>query len=116
MKKPTSTHVTQFCLFAFPCYWTLAVLFITVGIWKTKISNSDVIAVALVSVAIIVAAILLVKKYYWISLPMISLSIYIALQDDQHVGYILHFFGVYLLLHYLGCGIYTFMSRKKGNE
>ena len=113
MKKPTSNQIPEFLLFAIPSFWTLAVLFITVGIWKTKISNPDVIAVALVSIAIIVAAILFVQKYYWICLPMIALGIYIALQDDQFVGHILQLFGAYIILHYLVCGVYGYKSRKK---
>lgn len=112
MKKPTSNQIPQFLLFALPSFWTLAVLFITVGIWKTKISNPDVIAVALVSIAIIVSAILLVQKYYWICLPMIALGIYILLQDDQFVGHILQFFGAYMILHYLVCGVYVYKNRK----
>ena len=113
MKKPTSNQTPKFLLFALPSFWPLAVLFITVGIWKTKISNPDVIAVALVSIAIIVAAILLVRKYYWICLPMIALGIYIALQDDQFVGHILRLFGTYMILHYLVCGVYVYKNRKK---
>ena len=103
----------KFCLFAFLCYWTLAVLYVAVGIWKTPIHNPDVIAVMSVSAAIIIAAIFLVKKRDWVCLPMVALGIYIALQDDQRVGYILHFFGIYLVLHYLSCGVYAFRRRKE---
>ena len=113
MKKPTSDQTTKFLLFAFPCYWTFAVLFIVLVIWKVGLNEPDLIPVALVSVAIIIAAILLVKKYYWISLPMIVLGIYIALQDAQFVGHILRFFGIYLILHYVVCGVYVYKSRKK---
>ena len=82
-------------------------------IWKVGLSEPDLIPVVLVSVEIIIAAILLVKNHYWISLPMILLGAYIAQQDDQFVGHILRFFGVYLILHYVVCGVYIYIQEQK---
>ncbi|MCI9156102.1 MAG: hypothetical protein HFF44_04055 [Lawsonibacter sp.] len=107
MRKIASEQILKFLLFASPCYWTLTVIFIAFVIWRVGLSEPDLIPVALVSIAIIIAAILLVKKYYWICLPMIALGVYIALQDDQFVGHIFHSYGAYLILHYLVCGIYS---------
>lgn len=113
MKNPISEHVAKFILFAFPCYWTLAVIFFALAYWEAELNNPDLISVAWVSIAIIAAAILLMRKYYWISLPMIALGIYITLQEDQFVGHILRFYGVYLILHYSACGVYVFKNRQK---
>ena len=112
MRKITSNQIQKFLLFALPSFWTLAVLFIVLVIWNEGFIP-DLIPVTLVSIAIIVTAILLVQKYYWICLPMIALGIYIALQDDQFVGHILQLFGTYMILHYLVCGVYVYKNRKK---
>ena len=108
----TSNQIQKFLLFALPSFWTLAVLFIVLVIWNEGFIP-DLIPVTLVSIAIIVTAILLAQKYYWICLPMIALGIYIALQDDQFVGHILQLFGTYMILHYLVCGVYVYKNRKK---
>ena len=99
-------------LFALPSFWTLALLFIVL-VFMNRGFIPDLIPVTLVSAAIIVAAILLAKKNYWICLPMIALGIYIALQQDQHFGLIFCFFGVYMVLHYLVCGLHVYRNRKK---
>ena len=112
MRKITSNQIPKFLLFALPSFWTLAVLFIVLVIWNEGFIP-DLIPVTLVSIAIIVTAILLAQKYYWICLPMIALGIYIALQDDQFVGHILQLFGTYMILHYLVCGVYVYKNRKK---
>ena len=112
MRKITSNQIQKFLLFALPSFWTLAVLFIVLVIWNEGFIP-DLIPVTLVSIAIIVTAILLAQKYYWICLPMIALGIYIALQDDQFVGHILQLFGTYMILHYLVCGVYVYKNRKK---
>ena len=116
MKKPTTDRTTKFLLFALPCYWTSAVLFIVLVIWKVGLSEPDLIPVVLVSVEIIIAAILLVKNHYWISLPMILLGAYIAQQDDQFVGHILRFFGVYLILHYVLCSVWRVYIQEQKKE
>lgn len=113
MKKLSTGQVGKFLLFSSPCYWTCAVLFIVLVIWKVGLREPDLIPVVLVSLAIIVAGILLVKDYYWISFPMIGLGIYIALQDDQFVGHILHLFGAYIIVHYVICGVYVYMHKKR---
>ena len=112
MRKITSNQIQKFLLFALPSFWTLAVVFIVLVIWNEGFIP-DLIPVTLVSIAIIVTAILLAQKYYWICLPMIALGIYIALQDDQFVGHILQLFGTYMILHYLVCGVYVYKNRKK---
>ena len=66
------------------------------------------------TVVVLVAAILLVKRCYWICLPMIVLGIYIALQQDQHFGLIFRFFGIYMMLHYAACGVHLYVNRKNG--
>lgn len=112
MRKITLNQIQNVLLFALPSFWTLAVLFIVLIIWNEGFIP-DLIPVMLVSIAIIVTAILLVQKYYWICMPMIALGAYIALHDDQHVGHILRAFGAYMILHYLACGVYVYTGRKK---
>lgn len=114
MKKFTSEQISKAVLFAFPCYWSLALWFIVVLFWKTSPLHPDVVAVALVSIANIVAGILLAKKYYWASIPMIILGAYIAwsLYNEQFMGHIFLFYGVYVMVHYLICGIYVYKKRK----
>lgn len=111
MRRIATNQIPTFLLFALPSFWTLALLFIVLVLMK-KGFIPDLIPVTLVSVAIMVAAILLVKKYYWICLPMIGFGIYIALQQDQHFGLIFRFFGVYMILHYLVCGVHVYRNRK----
>ena len=115
MKKLISAQMSKAMLFAFPCYWTFALLFIAVVLWKTRPSHPDVIATALVSIANIVAGILLARKCYWISIPMIVLGAYIALSlhDEQFMGHIFLMYGEYLILHYLVCGVYVYRRRKE---
>lgn len=115
MRKISSNQIPTVLLFALPSFWTLAVLFIVLVIWN-KGFISDLIPVTLVSIAIIVAAILLVKRYGWICLLMIALGIYIALQQDQHFGLIFRFFGIYMMLHYAACGLHLYINRKKEGE
>jgi len=115
MRRITSNQIPAFLLFALPSFWTLAVLFIVLIIWKEGFIP-DLIPVILVTIAIIVAAVLLVKKYGWICLPMIALGIYIALQQDQHFGLIFLLFGIYMMLHYAACGVHLYVNRKKDGE
>lgn len=105
--------MSKFCLFAFPCYWTLAVMCIALAVWKTGFSDPDFISAAWLSIAIIAAAVLLMKKDYWVSLPMIALGISIALQQDQHAERIFRIYGAYLIFHYFVCGIIVWKARKK---
>ena len=88
-------------------------LFIVLAVWKTSFIDPDVIAVALLTAAIIAAAGMLMYDYYWISIPMAALGIYIALQDDQHMGTVFTCYGLYLFLHYVICGIHVYKNRKK---
>lgn len=113
MKRPASDHVERFIIFASPCYWTLAVILIALAVWKVGFDEPDLIPLVWVSIAIIAAAILLVKKYDWVCLPMMGLGVYIALQDDQFVGAIFHYYGIYLILHYLVCGVCVFRGKKR---
>ena len=115
MKKPTSVQISKFVLFASPCYWLLALMFIALVIWKVGFNEPDLIPIVWVSIAIIVAAIFLLKKYYWISLPMVLLGVYIflVLQNDQYFGHIFQLYGAYLILHYSACGLYVFRNKEK---
>lgn len=112
MRKMISEQTAKFPLFALPCIWPAILLFIVLTFMKAEIQNPAVIVVALMNAAIIAAAVLLVKKQYWICIPMIALGLYIALQDDQHFGQILQFYGIYLMLHYLASGVHVYQSRK----
>ena len=100
-------------LFAFPCYWTLTVLFIALVFWKVGWKEPDLIPLALISIAIILAAIMLAKGYYGVCIPMIMLGLSIASQTDQHVGHLFKLFGAYLMLHYAACGVYVFKNKRK---
>lgn len=113
MRKPPSDQSAKFLLFAFPAYWTLAVLAVVLLIWKTAPNDPDVIAVAAVTAVVLAAAVLLCKGHWWVSLPMMALGVYIALQDDQFVGHILRFYGIYFILHYAGCCWILLKDRKK---
>lgn len=117
MKKATSEQLSEFVIFASPCYWLLALMVIALAIWKVGFHEPDLLSLAWVSIAIIVAAIFLVKRYYWISFPMVLLGVYIfyALQHDQHFGHIFQLYGAYLILHYSACFIYVFKNRKKSS-
>ena len=90
-------------------------MFIALVIWKVGLNEPDLIPLAYVSIAIIVAAILLVKQYYWASLPMILLGVYIfcGVKNDQHFGHIVQLYGAYLILHYLACCMDVFKHRFK---
>lgn len=113
MKKPTSDQIGRFILFALPSFWTLAVLFIVLVIWRGDFLESDMLPVLLVTIAIITAAVLLVKKQSRICWPMIVLGIYIALLDDQFAGHLFRFYGIYLIVHYAVSGVYVHRCRKK---
>lgn len=115
MRRISSNQIPTILLFALPSFWTLTVWFIVLVLMK-KGFIPDLIPVTLVSIAIIAAAVLLVKGYGWICLPMIALGIYIALQQDQHFGLIFRFFGIYMMLHYAACGVHLYINRKKGGE
>lgn len=105
--------ISKTILFAFPCYWTLTVIFIALFFWKVGLNEPDLIPLALISIAIIVAAIMLAKGYYGACIPMIALGLYIALHTDQHVGHLFHLYGAYLILHYAACGMYVFRNKRK---
>ena len=111
MKQPTSDPITKVCLFALPSLWPMAVFFIVLVIWREGFLF-DLIPVTLAGIAMIVAAILLMKNHDWVCLPMIVLGIYIASQADPFVGHILRLFDTYMILHYLACGVYVYQNRR----
>lgn len=113
MKKPTFEQVTKFLLLSLPAYWTLALLFIALAVWHSPF-DGDFIWVALISIAVIAAAFLLMKGHYLVSIPMIALGVYIALLDDQFAADLFRFYGIYLIVHYIACGIYAFKNKKGG--
>jgi len=116
MKKVTEKKILEIILFAFPCCWPILLMVIALAIWKVGINEPDLIPLAGLSFAIIVASIFLLKRSYWISLPMILLGIYICfgLKEEQHFGIIFQTYGAYFILHYLACGLYTYKDRTKG--
>lgn len=107
MKKPTSRQIGEFLLFAFPAYLPLVLM---IAIWNNHFS----LLLLLFNAIVLLSAVLLVKKRWWISLPMIALGIYIALQNDQHIPF--QPFGCYLILHYAAWGLYAYKTRKNPTE
>jgi len=116
MKKPTSDQIGRFILFAFPSFGTLALMFIVLVIWRGDFLKSDMLPVLLVTIAIITAAVLLMKRQIWVCLPMIVLGIRIALLDDQFIGPLFRFYGIYLIVHYAVCGVILHRCLRKGGE
>ncbi len=106
----------EFAFFSFPCYWTLALACIALLAWKTPLMNPDLLAVLLVSAAIIATAVLLIKKHWWTVLPMIVLGAYITQIKDGFTDHIFQLFGLYMILHYIVCGIYVFKYRRDREE
>ena len=107
MKKPTQRQIGEFLLFAFPAYLPLVLM---IAIWNNHFS----LLLLLFNATVLLSAVLLVKKRWWISLPMLALGIYIALQKDQHIPF--QPFGCYLILHYAAWGLYTYKTRKSLSE
>lgn len=112
MKKPTQRQMGEFLLFAFPSFLPLILLVVAVFILETPLN--DLLLLLLFNVSVFFSAVLLVKKRWWISLPMLALGIYIALQKDQHIPF--QPFGCYLILHYAAWGLYTYKTRKTLSE
>jgi len=112
MKKPEPEQISKFILFAFPCYWTFALLFIALAIWKVGVTEPDLVPVVLISIAVITAAAFLVNGRYFVTFPMMALGAYIALMRDQHAEGIFRLFGIYLILHYAICLFYVIKSTK----
>ena len=108
MKKPTQRQIGEFLLFAFPAVLPLILLLVAI------LNNHVSLLLLLFNVAVFLSAVLLVKKRWWISLPMLALGIYIALQKDQHIPF--QPFGCYLILHYAAWGLYTYKTRKSLSE
>lgn len=115
MREIDTIKIAKFLLFAFPCYWSLALIFIATGIWKVSLSDPDLMAVIWLTGVIIAAAFLLAKKLFWVSFPMILLGAYIMLmlKEDQHFGVLGQLYGIYIIVHYLLCGIYVFKKSKE---
>lgn len=107
IRKIQSETIVKFVLLAFPAYWTLILPFIVLVVWGESIMHPDILAVALVSAAIIAAAVFLMKKHAWVSIPMVLLGIYIATRTDQFLEDLFRFFGAYLVLHYVICGVWV---------
>ena len=112
MKKPTQRQIGEFLLFSFPAFLPLILLVVAIFVLKTPLN--DLFLLLLFNVAVLFSAVLLVKKRWWISLPMLALGIYIALQNDQHIPF--QPFGCYLILHYAAWGLYTYETRKTLSE
>ena len=114
MKMPTQHQVGSFILYAFPAYLPLVLSVVAICVLKTPLTEPFLILLLLFNAAVLLAAVLLVKKHWWISLPMLALGIFIALQNDQHIP--LQPFGLYLILHYVAWGLYAYKTRKNLNE
>ena len=108
--------IAEFAVYAFPSYWTLALTSIVLFVWKTPLTDPDLLSLIAVSAAILVAAFLLMKKRWWPVFPMIALSIFIAMQKDGFTDDIFLFFGTYMILHYTVCGIYVYRHRGEREE
>ena len=105
--------MAEFAFFAFPGYWTLALTFIVLFAWKTPLTDPDLLALIAVNAAILTAVFLLMKKCWWVIFPMIALAAFIALQKDGFTDHIFQLFGIYMILHYVVCGVYI---RRQGRE
>lgn len=108
--------LAEFAFYAFPSYWTLALTFVVVFIWKTPLTDPDLLSLIAVSAAILVAAFLLMKKRWWTVFPMIALSVFIALRKDGFTDDIFLLFGAYMILHYTVCGIHVYRHRGEREE
>ena len=108
MKKLSSTQMSRFFLFALPCFWLLAILLLALVLWDVGFAEPDLIPVVLVSIAILISAAFLTKRRNRVCFPIILIGIYIffTTQNDQHIGYIVPLYGIYLVLHYLAYWIY----------
>ena len=113
MRKISSQQLAEFCLFAFPCYFTFYLIFIALMFWKTPIGDPALMLTALITLAMIIAAVILIKGQYLICIPMSALGAFIAAQDDQHFGGLFLCFGLYMVIHYLICGLYVYKNRGK---
>ena len=82
-------------------------------IWKTPISDPALTLTALITFAMIIAAFILIKGHYLICIPMSALGAFIAVQDDQHMGGLFLCFGLYMVIHYLICGLYVYKNRRE---
>ena len=107
MKKPTQRQIGEFLLFAFPAYLPLVLM---IAIWNRHFS----LLLLLFNATVLLSAVLLAKKRWWISLPMLALGIYIALQNDQHIPF--QPFGCYLILHYTAWGLYAYKTKGNPSE
>ena len=112
MKRSTSRQTGEFLLFAFPALLPLILLVVAIFILKTPLNS--LLLLLLFNAAVLLSAVLLVKKHWWISLPMLALGIYIALQKDQHIPF--QPFGCYLILHYAAWGLYTYKTKQDISE
>lgn len=108
MQKFSPTQMSRFFLFALPSFWLLAILFLALVVWNVGFADPDLIPIVFVSIAILISAAFLTKRRTWFCFPMILIGIYIffTTQNDQHIGYIVPLYGIYLVLHYLVCWIY----------
>ncbi len=114
MKKPTQHQIGEFLLFAFPAYLPLVLSVVAIFIWKTPLNEPFLVLLLLFNAVVVLSAVFLVKKRWWISLPLIALGIYIAMQNDQHIP--LQPFGCYLILHYVVWGLYAYKTKGNPSE
>lgn len=110
MKKPSQHQLGEFTLFAFPACLPLILSVIAVFALKTPLNDPFLVLLLLFNAAVLFSAVLLVKKCWWISLPMLALGIFIGMQYDQHIP--LQPFGWWLVLHYAAWGLYAYKTRR----
>lgn len=108
--------IAKFAFYAFPAYWTLALTSIVLFVWKTPLTDPDLLALIFLDAAIIDAAFLLMKKRRWVVLPMIALAVFIALRKDGYTDDIVQIFGMYMILHYIVCAVYAYRHRRNREE
>ena len=115
MKRPTQHQVGAFMLYAFPAYWPMVLWTVAVFIWHTPFTDPEFIRLTLFNAAVFVAAVLMVKKRWWVCLPMIAFGAYLAIvpRDDAYTERLLLAFGCYLILHYAAWGVYVYREGKK---
>ena len=108
MKKLSPAQVSRFFLFALPSFWLLAILFLALVVWNVGFAEPDLIPIVLVCIAILISAASLTKKRNLVCFPIILIGIYIffTTQNDQHIGYIVPLYGIYLVLHYFVCWMF----------
>ena len=114
MKKPTQHQIGAFIVYAFPVYLPLVLSVIAIFVLKIPLNNPFLISLLLIDAAVLGSALMMVKKHWWVCLPMLALGIFIALQQDQHIP--IGPFGGYMILHYAAWGLYLYRKKKNAGE